>query len=284
MRGKIMRMLTSVLILAALVCFTTPAAPGIPDAATSQRIARLIAQLDDDDFDKREEASAALRGLGEVAEPFLQRVLDGKPSPEVRQRVQTLLAAMRPLRYPAHSNGWSWVYESIAHGQSFKAAGTDVQSLHLRVARLNANAPAAPLTVEIRDPKLEKIYAVGGIAADQAGQNLEWREVRWQHRAPLVEGASYYLVFHSQKSNAPAPWVVNEVYSKVYPDGVHLGYEFDFFFRLSFGGTKVIHVGPDLVAPGVTPINSGNTGGTNVPGPLSLTGVGAVPQGTVVRP
>jgi hypothetical protein len=279
-----MRILLGIPILAALTCVSAPAAPGIPDAATTERITRLIAQLDDDDFEKREQASAALRELGEVAEPFLQRVLDGKPSAEVRQRVQNLLAALRPLRFAAHSDGWSWVYESIAHGQSFKAAGADIQSLHLRVARLNANAPAAPLIVEVRDPKLQKVYAVGSIAPDQAAQKLEWREVRWQHRAPLQEGSNYYLFFHSEKSGNAAPWVVNEVYGKVYPDGVHLGYEFDFFFRLSFGGNKVIHVGPDLAAPGVLPINSGNPGGTNVPGPLSLVGVGTVPQGTVVRP
>jgi WD40 repeat protein len=64
-----------------------PAAP--PDA----RIRRLVADLDSDRFAVRESASKELRQLGVRAEPLLLQVLRAKPSPELRRRVEDLLAA-----------------------------------------------------------------------------------------------------------------------------------------------------------------------------------------------
>jgi WD40 repeat protein len=60
-------------------------------AAADDRVRRLIAGLDDDDFNVREKASRELERLGaEVALP-LQRALDGSPSAEARRRLRRIL-------------------------------------------------------------------------------------------------------------------------------------------------------------------------------------------------
>ena len=56
-----------------------------------QRIARLLADLDDDEFTVRENASEELAKLGVSVLPALQKALAAEPSPEVRYRVETLL-------------------------------------------------------------------------------------------------------------------------------------------------------------------------------------------------
>jgi WD40 repeat protein len=59
-----------------------------------RRIAQLIADLDSDDFLVRETATRELRKAGEPAQPALQTALKGKPSLELRHRVQGLLDEM----------------------------------------------------------------------------------------------------------------------------------------------------------------------------------------------
>ncbi len=51
----------------------------------------LVAQLDDDDFEKREEATRALADRGEVVVPKLQAALKASRSAEVRARVEHIL-------------------------------------------------------------------------------------------------------------------------------------------------------------------------------------------------
>jgi dipeptidyl aminopeptidase/acylaminoacyl peptidase len=70
-----------------------PAPAPAPDAA--ERLARLLAKLDDDAFAVREKATAEIARLGPAAEPALRRALDGKPSPEARQRIERLLEQLR---------------------------------------------------------------------------------------------------------------------------------------------------------------------------------------------
>jgi hypothetical protein len=64
---------------------------------TNEQLARLIADLDSDRFKVRSRASEELHRLGAQAEPALRKVLAGQPSPEVRRRVQALLADSRTL-------------------------------------------------------------------------------------------------------------------------------------------------------------------------------------------
>jgi WD40 repeat protein len=63
-----------------------------------QRIARLIADLDDDKFAIREKATAELEKLGLRAEPALRRTLEGEVSAEARSRITRLLERLGTLR------------------------------------------------------------------------------------------------------------------------------------------------------------------------------------------
>jgi len=55
------------------------------------RIARLIAELDSDDFAVREKASKMLPAVGKLAEPALRKALASQPSPEARVRIERVL-------------------------------------------------------------------------------------------------------------------------------------------------------------------------------------------------
>lgn len=64
-----------------------PASP-----AEGPRLARLIADLDNDQFAVREEATRELEKLGTLAEAELRKALANRPSPEMRRRVEHVLA------------------------------------------------------------------------------------------------------------------------------------------------------------------------------------------------
>jgi HEAT repeat protein len=60
-----------------------------------QSVAKLLALLDDDNFDVREKATHDLAGLGKAAEPFLQAALKKTDlSAEVKERIQRVLTAL----------------------------------------------------------------------------------------------------------------------------------------------------------------------------------------------
>jgi WD40 repeat protein len=67
-------------------------------AVDQQRIRERIADLDHDDFAVREAASRALERLGQQAEPALRRALAEHPSPEMRRRLEPLLASLSTVR------------------------------------------------------------------------------------------------------------------------------------------------------------------------------------------
>jgi hypothetical protein len=64
---------------------------GGPTGPDERRIARLIADLDHDDFAARDKASAELETIGLRAEPALRRALAGEVSVEARTRLKRLL-------------------------------------------------------------------------------------------------------------------------------------------------------------------------------------------------
>lgn len=64
---------------------------GKPAEADPDRVARLIADLDANDFAKREAATEELARLGRLAETALKRALDDKPSAELTARAKPLL-------------------------------------------------------------------------------------------------------------------------------------------------------------------------------------------------
>ena len=57
----------------------------------AKRIAQLVKDLDNDDFDTREKASAELDRIGEPAARALRKALEGTPSAELRGRITQLL-------------------------------------------------------------------------------------------------------------------------------------------------------------------------------------------------
>jgi hypothetical protein len=59
-----------------------------------ERIKRLIADLDADDFQQRQGASRELSKLGKRVEPALRKALLGDPGAEMKKRVETLLERM----------------------------------------------------------------------------------------------------------------------------------------------------------------------------------------------
>jgi sugar lactone lactonase YvrE len=63
-------------------------------AVEPKRLARLLADLDGDNFAIREKASNELLQLGGSAEPALRKALSNKPSPEARRRIERLLKSV----------------------------------------------------------------------------------------------------------------------------------------------------------------------------------------------
>jgi hypothetical protein len=70
-------------------------------SSDTQRLRRLLADLDNERFTVREEARKGLEEMGELAEPALWQALAGKPALEVRRRIQGLLEKLRgPVTRP----------------------------------------------------------------------------------------------------------------------------------------------------------------------------------------
>jgi hypothetical protein len=78
-----------------------PAAAPARPTADPVRIVRLIADLDDDDFEVRQKASEELRQLGELAGPAMRAALDKTASAEVRRRLEKLLERLEGAPVPA---------------------------------------------------------------------------------------------------------------------------------------------------------------------------------------
>jgi WD40 repeat protein len=103
-------------------------------------VARLITQLDDESFDKRQAAQQALDNLGEGAEPLLRKALKGRVSLEARRRIREILG-------PSESIGET----SLRHHRAVTALewiGTPAARDLLRT--LAGGVPEARLTLDAR--------------------------------------------------------------------------------------------------------------------------------------
>jgi hypothetical protein len=73
-----------------------PARPVDPE-----RLRRLLADLESEQFAVREKAQADLEELGDLTEPALRKVLADKPALEMRRRVQAVLERLHaPVKQP----------------------------------------------------------------------------------------------------------------------------------------------------------------------------------------
>jgi hypothetical protein len=110
-----------------------------PAATVDQkRLAKLLTQLDADDFDEREEAMRALEKAGEAAVPLLTKLLRQKPPLEARWRAEKLLKAWDNRVPPAEER---WAARAVL---LLERLGTAAARRELR--RLAKGAPTAPLT------------------------------------------------------------------------------------------------------------------------------------------
>lgn len=71
-----------------------------PPVLTAARTARLIADLDSDNFTTRQRAQTELAAAIESAAPSLWKARTNKPSLEVRRRIAVLLQGLEPMRSP----------------------------------------------------------------------------------------------------------------------------------------------------------------------------------------
>jgi HEAT repeat protein len=104
-------------------------------------VARLVVQLDSDNFTERVAAQAALEKLGERAAHLLKKALDGNPTLELRLRLLGLLDRIEQtstvgLQYHRAVVTLEWIGSPTAR---------DV------LQRLKDGAPDARLTIEARE-------------------------------------------------------------------------------------------------------------------------------------
>jgi hypothetical protein len=107
-----------------------------------KRLARLIADLDSAEFDRRERATAELGRLGEMAASAINKVLAAKPTPEARRRLDRLVQS---LAKPAHSA------DELRNLRAVEALGHIATPEARRVlSALAEGAPDARLTKEAK--------------------------------------------------------------------------------------------------------------------------------------
>jgi hypothetical protein len=121
-----------------------------------QEVARLIALLNDDDLARREAATRELEQLGKDAIPLLRRMLETKPPPEARRRLQQVLdrleepgpplELMRPLRALEaleliDTDDARRALAGLAEGQADGPLTREVRATAQRLARRAASPP-----------------------------------------------------------------------------------------------------------------------------------------------
>jgi hypothetical protein len=121
-------------------------------ASQRERVERLIADLDSDDFDVRQRASRELERGAADAEPALLRALARGPSAEVRRRIQALLELPRGAPPP------EGLRQLRAVQVLERAASAEARQLLGDLAR---GEPDAPVTVEAR-AALARLARQGG--------------------------------------------------------------------------------------------------------------------------
>jgi RNA polymerase sigma factor (sigma-70 family) len=117
----------------------------------AKTVARLIADLDSDDFKVRQKATEELTKLGDAIAPALQGALDSKPSLEVRRRIQQLLDQTR-----------DWTAERLRDHRAIQALEhIATRSAQEVLQALAEGAPGASRTEEAK-AALQRLSRRGG--------------------------------------------------------------------------------------------------------------------------
>jgi hypothetical protein len=113
----------------------------VPDA---KRVAKRIADLDDERFEVREQASRELEGLGRLVEPALRKALAGQPSAEAKRRLTDVLGKVAGTTPTPEEVRAIRVVEALEQAGTPAARGllTDLAS-GVAEARLTREAKAA---------------------------------------------------------------------------------------------------------------------------------------------
>jgi WD40 repeat protein len=124
----------------AVAFIQTRVAPAPP---RDPRFRQLVADLNHNDFERRQAASKELREIGAMVEPELRHALEGQPSLELRRQVETLLESMVPPKPTTEELRLSRSIQVLERINS-KAA----RSL---LTRLSQGEPEAVCTQEAKD-------------------------------------------------------------------------------------------------------------------------------------
>jgi hypothetical protein len=105
-----------------------------------QRVAKLLADLDSEDFETRDKAGKALKSLGKVAEPALRKAVEGNPSAEVKRQLEEMLTEIargtpsaEMLRLGRTLETLEWIGTPEAR-QAIEAAAKEARGQWLREA------------------------------------------------------------------------------------------------------------------------------------------------------
>lgn len=128
------------------------------DAANAGHVRRLIAQLDDERFTVRERATKELAELGDAAEPLLREQLSTTKSPEVGQRIEVLLDALR------HTSSDADVLRALRAAEVLERIGTPDARAALQ--ELAAGTPSA----KVKDRALGAVRRLDELAGGKSAR------------------------------------------------------------------------------------------------------------------
>jgi hypothetical protein len=125
---------------------------GLP-AADPQRIAKLVADLEDTNFQKREAAAWQLEALGKLAEPTLRATLAGSVALETRRRIEKVLARREAVPLPPEMVRAFRAMEALEHSGTPEARqGLEAVARHATEPYLRHEATAVAERLRKRGP------------------------------------------------------------------------------------------------------------------------------------
>ncbi len=202
-----------------------------PDPKLKKRIAELIKQLGDDDYEKREAAGKALLKIGRPTRKQIEVATRDK-DPERATRASALLTALPDATEVNRdcTNGWMAAYKEVRQAQTFSVKeDVTISKLRFRAARCFDMPGTLSINLELVGAKKDAAALATASQAsswEKDGSNRSvTRYFRWfevELKAKLKKGKTYKLVFSSADSTKSAPWLINCMYRDRFKAGTHL--------------------------------------------------------------